>query len=211
MALRLGTENKKQVYLVVALFAIIVPVAVWEIYGMVATTSAPVRPATPPPALALHAGATTTQGPAASSASAGPDAQKLTDVSLDPTLHFDKLAQSEDVEYAGTGRNIFSAESAPVIIPLPIRPARPDQANVTLPPPPPGPPKPPAIDLKYFGYTQTKDKLLQAFFVHGEDIFMARTGEIVDHRYKVGAIQPGSVQVTDLGYNNTQTLQLTAN
>jgi hypothetical protein len=202
MALRLGTENKKQVYLVVALFAVIVPIAGWEIYGMIASPAPPVRPVAP---LQAHI---STSGE--SNATAGPEAQKLDDTDLDPALHFDRLAQSEQVEYAGTGRNIFSAESVPARVEMPIKSARNIEPTVTV-PVAPAVPHPPAIDLKYFGYTQTGDKSLKAFFVHGDDVFMARVGDIVDHRYKVGTIKPGSVEITDLGYNNTQTLLLTAN
>jgi hypothetical protein len=212
MAMPLGVENKRQVYLVVALFALIVCIGGWEIRGYFAAPPTSPRPVAPVPSPALHAAAPVPSAPIAATSSAGPEAERLLNTGLDPTLHFDKLALSESVEYGGNGRNIFSAESIPVKIEAPVKSARPNgQPNVSAPPPRPEPPKPPSIDLKYFGYTQTKDKSIKAYFVRGDDIFAARTGEIVDHRYRIGTIMPGSVQVTDLGYNNTQTLPLTAN
>jgi len=199
MALRLGTENKRQVYLVIGLFAVILIIACVEILGTFGHSS-------PPPVSVTAAPPPTPRAPA--SATPAIDAQKLSNAGLDPSLRLDKLALNESVVYAGTGRNIFSAESAPVRIETPVASAR---AAAALTPVLPAVPRPPAIDLKYFGYTQAKDKSLQAYFVRGEDIFMARTGEIVDHRYRIGAIQPTGVQVTDLSYNNTQTLPLQAN
>ena len=206
MALKLGTENKRQVYLATALITIVVLAGGYELYDNFSTP--PPRPIPVQPAPGARPAAGTPQTTV--SLVSGAEAQKLTNDGLDPTLHLERLAESEDVEYAGTGRNIFSADSAPVVIDKPISPARPIQPTFTV---AQGPiiPKAPPIDLKYFGYTQGKDKSLKAFFVHGDDVFMAKTGEIVDHRYKVGNIAPTNVQVTDLSYNNMQTLTMQPN
>jgi hypothetical protein len=204
MALPLGLENKKQVYLVMVLFLNILVGGGYELYSYLSGPSTP-----PPPAARMVSTAGNATGTSGQPASTAQEAQKLSNAGIDPTLHFELLAQSEDVEYEGSGRNIFSASSAPLVnIPKPVAPARPNQAaNVAQ---PPSPPTPPAIDLKYFGYSEDRDRTIKAFFVHGEDIFIATAGQVVDHRYKIDDIKPGSVQVTDMGYNNTQTLTLTA-
>ena len=209
MAIPLGTENKKQVYILIALGVLLACAAAYFIKSTFMGPSTPAVAVTAPRLASVPPEAAKSRT-AATPASAGPEAQKLSNDAIDPALHMEKLLLSEELEYEGTGRNIFSAESAQPVIEPPLKSARNDQA-VNMAPPAPVIPKPPAIDLRYFGYTQNKDKSVQAFFVHGGDVFAAHSGEIVDHRYKVGNILPTSVQVTDLGYNNTQTLPFQPN
>lgn len=200
--MKIGVEDKRKVMILGGLLVVIVPLAIWELWSTFAT------PSQPPRAVAVTASSPQRNAAAARTAASAPEAQHVTvNAGTDVTLHLDKLAASEDVEYAGSGRNIFSANAEPVVIPKPVKSAREEAKNTAL-PVPTGPPPPPPIELKYFGYSQTRDKSIRAFLVHGDDVFMAHTGEIVDHRYKVGAISPGSVQITDLSYNNTQMLPI---
>jgi hypothetical protein len=214
MALALGTENKRQV-IIASVLGVILVICGFVVFHMFFGSSSPSDSGPVPAAPAVQnqpapVGAqpgSSSGAPSSPSPVHGNEAQRLTNAGIDPALHFDKLAQSEDVEYSGSGRNIFSAESIPIPIPVAIKSAR-NIAQSTAPPPPPPPPKPPAIDLRYFGYSQDEHKQLKAFFMHGDDIFMAKTGDIVDHRFKIGAIHPLNVEVTDLAYNNTQVVEI---
>ena len=131
MALKPGFENQRQIYLLSALAAIILIAGGYEIYDNFFNSPTPPRPipvATPrplPPGQ-TSAQASTQPGQPASASSTAPDAEKLSSVSnagLDPTLHLSKLILAEQVQYAGSGRNIFSADSAPVVIPKNIAPS----------------------------------------------------------------------------------------
>ncbi|HWA96430.1 MAG TPA: hypothetical protein VG844_17670 [Terracidiphilus sp.] len=200
--MELGFNDKKKLYLLFGLLVVIVGLAAFEVYNNFGG-------GTPNPA--AHQPATTTARTTAprSGGAAPHEAAKVASINLDPTLHLARLEASENVVYSGTGRNIFSAESAPVQqIEKPIASPR-IQAPVVA--AAPAVPHPPNIDLKYFGYTLSADKSLHAFLAHGEDVFMAKSGDVVDKRYKVLSIMPGAVQITDLGYNNTQTLPISSN
>ena len=127
--------------------------------------------------------------------------------SLDPTLRFDWLRQSEDTKYEGSGRNIFQAQ---VELPKPIVNPALDKRKKALPPPPPqGPPPPPPIDLKFYGFASKPGEPKRIFLSQGEDVFIASEGEIVDRRYKILRISPVSVEVEDVLNNNRQEIPLT--
>src|ERR1035441_4466114 len=153
MDLSLKTDKKWQIYLLAVLFALILIFGGYEVYDNFIASPTP----TPVPVAAHPA---TVNG----AATAGPEAQKLSNAGIDPALHLDKLALTEDVEYEGTGRNIFSSSSVPAAIETPLSSARPGAGAVNAGPVVPEKPKAPPIDMKYFGYTLTKDKTIQAFF-----------------------------------------------
>jgi len=129
---------------------------------------------------------------------------------LDPTLRMQAMLVTESLVYTGGGRNIFSASSAPVEIPKLVAPVRTGKALPTgPPPPPPGPPPPPPIDLKFFGTATAANGTRRAFLLHGEDVFLASDGDIVQRKYKVITISATSILVEDMANSNRQTLPLT--
>jgi hypothetical protein len=126
---------------------------------------------------------------------------------LDPTLDLHLLSQSEEIKYAGNGRNIFIAGSVASIA-KPRRTGAMDHPSATLTGPPPVPPPPP-ITLKFFGFANKPGETKKVFLMQGEDFFIAGEGDIVDRRYKVVHISPTSVDVEDVLNNNRQSLPLT--
>jgi hypothetical protein len=123
----------------------------------------------------------------------------------DPTLDLNLLSQSEEIKYAGNGRNIFVAGSLPIEKPKGTG-ATDQQAALHQPPPIP---PPPPITLKFFGFANRPGETKKVFLSQGEDVFIAAEGDIVDRRYRVVHISPTAVDVEDVINNNRQSLPLT--
>lgn len=215
MALKTGLENKKQVMLASVLGVVLLGVIIYTFMdNFGGSTPTPVATAPPPVVNAPAPGSTVAViQHRVTGANRVHDAEKVGGAAamsrLDPTLHPELMAAAESLEYTGKGRNIFSMSSAiPVIeaVKGPIRPVVPQGPVV-----PAGPPPPPPIDLKFFGFEAVKSGARKAFLLHGDDVFIAAEGDVVDHRYKVVKIAPLSLQVEDIPYHNTQTLPLIQN
>lgn len=140
-------------------------------------------------------------------------------MTLDPTLRLDLLAKLQDVNIEGGGRSLFEFSQPPApktpepkVVPKPLNAAAEEKSEgknegkkeaASKPPPPP-------IPLKFYGYaTPVKQGVKRAFFLDGEDIFVASEGEIVKKRYKIVRIGVNSAVVEDTQHgNNQQTLPL---
>ena len=199
-----GSEDRKK-FFAVCVFSV---AAVLVLYFELRDPSTSAAPPPPPPVItsAPAQGTTSRPGPAASARKVG-----TTDAALDPTLHAGPMLATESLAYQGTGRNIFTAAPAEIVIPRPIQPARPLPVAPTQ-PINTGPPPPPPIDLRFSGYLMSPGSTdRQAILVHGDDVVLAREGDVVLRRYKVVSISANSIQVEDLSNNNRQVLPLITN
>jgi hypothetical protein len=182
--MKTGTENKTEVRIAIVLVVVAILTVAWTLLSGGTPKSAPA-----PVAAATPATVKTSQP----------------SESLDPTLHLDLLASSEDVKYEGKGTNIFRVAAEPIAIPKPVKsPLLTKQAPQIYVPPPP-----PPINLKFFGLSNSRGEKPKAFLSQGDDVWIAREGDVVDRHYKIVRISPTAVEVEDLLNNNRQSIQLT--
>jgi hypothetical protein len=207
--MKLGPEDRKKI-VAMAGFVVIASLLVYFEYFY---TGAPATPSTAPAAETTAPAVESTASESTPAVTGRPaKAVGIASSALDPTLHMEAMLVSESVEYSGSGRNIFSPNSAPpVVIQKPIAPARNQVAVNTPPPQPTGPPPPPPIDLKFFGFETRANGTRQAFLLHNDDVYLASAGDVVLRRYRVIVIDARTIQVEDMQNKNTQTLPLLAN
>jgi hypothetical protein len=199
--MKIGTEDKKKLTILAVVGTVGLGCAFY-IYNELAVPSGPAPAA---PAVAAPAATAPSRSKPQIAAS---NQAALTQ--LDPTLRMGPMLVTEALVYSGSGRNIFSATSVPVAIPQAVAPARPKLAPAPV-YVPQGPPPPPPIDLKFFGTATSKNGARQAFLLHGEDVFVASAGDVVQRRYRIVTVNANSIVVEDLTNNNQQTLPLLAN
>ncbi len=183
--MRVGTENKKELVLALILAVVALYFILRAFSGSPATTA-------------------TTTTDTTQTAKGGKDTGVLAR-NLDPTLRLDLLKSSSDVRYTGKGRNIFESQAE---IPKPVEDPRRPKPNPTPQPQPYTPPPPPPINLKFFGFANHNGEQPSVFLSEGDNVFIAKQGDIVNRRYRVVRITPRSIEVEDVLNNNRQTIPI---
>jgi len=139
---------------------------------------------------------------------------------VDPTLRTDLLAKLQGVHVEGGSRSIFdfgqaAAPKVEIEKAKPVLPSKWAKGVMSLPvkppdpPPPAPPPPPPPIPLKFYGFTSYRQGVKRAFFMEGDDIYVAGEGDTIKNRYKVIRIGVNSAVVEDINFKHEQTIPLT--
>jgi hypothetical protein len=192
---KLGTENRKQLIALAVLGGIAVLALAYEFWP--ASSSSAPEATKLPAALAKPAMRRTSSGKMV----------PVVEPRLDPTLDLNLLARSEEIKYAGNGRNIFVAGSSPSIEPPKGHGVTDQQQSATL-IAAPQVQAPPPITLRFFGFANRPGESKKVFLEQGGDVFIAAEGDIVNRRYRVLRISPNAVDVEDVINNNRQSLPL---
>lgn len=143
---------------------------------------------------------------------------RIDPMTIDPILRLDLLRKVQGVELAGGSRNLFQFSTPPVKVealkgPEPKvvpKPGSPVVRAADDPAKPAGPPPPPPINLKYYGFSTARDNgTKRAFFLDGDEIYVAAEGDTVKKRYRVVRIGVNSVVMEDTESKRQQSLPLT--
>ncbi len=136
--------------------------------------------------------------------------------SVDPTLRLELLARVREVASQGGLRSLFEFSQPPApkapepkIVPPAVAAikgaAPPKPAEDAAPPKPP----PVPIPLKFYGYiSPARQGAKRAFFLEGDEIYVAGEGDVIKKRYKVVRIGVNSVVMEDVEQKHQQTLPL---
>ncbi len=196
--MKIGTENKTKT-IVAAVLLVFAAVMLYRWLFPSADGAATATPNVAAPRPATNPSAMVRNGGGKTGRKGGP----LLAQTLDPTLRFDLLKSSEDVTYKGSGRDIFRSQPEPPPIPKPLASGQTAQTGVYA-------ASAAANQSEVLWLCQSKDGNKRIFLSQGEDIFVAKEGQVIDRRYKIVKINPTSVDVEDVLTNNRQTLPLVA-
>jgi hypothetical protein len=199
---KLGTENRRNTILAAVLGAVALLAVAYQFIpssSTIASTGTSTGPLASPPSTLAHPVGRHVSG-------SGSGKKEHAPQSLDPTLHLQQLAATEQIKYEGSGRNIFVSQPE-AVIPTPLALAQTDPKKDWQ---PPALAAQPPIPLKLFGFANQPGEPKKVFLSKGEDVFIAGEGEIIDRRYKVVRISPGSVDIQDVvGSGPPQSIPLT--
>lgn len=183
--MKIGAEDKNKVRVMVACLALALLSVIYWVRSSSPGAAAAGRPA-----------------PAAPTATASTrrNAPQTREFILD-----NELLLASQAKYEGGKRNIFRMEELP-----PPKPPATLTPVMVGPQPPAPPPPPPPINLKFYGFSSKPGEPKRIFLSEGEEIFVAKEGDIINRRYRIVQINANSVMVEDMLNNNKQPIPLTA-